>query len=173
MNRLLLRVSFLGLCLLSGCVAISAGETETRYHYQYWVPALILLGGLVSIPIGFFWRRSDWKIGWGLMTVVPLAAILLVFTMGFEQVTVDKHGFEVQSGFFGEPQSVKFDSVTSVRVVKEKTSGRRARVIDVLYFDLKDGGAERFAISGDVKTEASKDIISRVKERGIAAPQLP
>jgi hypothetical protein len=170
--RWLLRISLPGLCLLTGCVAVSADESSTRYHYQYWVPALILLGGLLSIPIGFFWRRSDWKIGWGLMTVVPIAAFLLVFTMGFEQVTVDEHGFEVQSGFFSEPHSVKFDSVVSVRSVKEKTGGRRSRVIDVLYFDLKDGGAERYPISSDVKTEASKDIIQRAKARGIAMPQF-
>jgi hypothetical protein len=108
------------------------------------------------------------------MTIVPIAAILLMMNTGFERIWVDADGYEVHSGFFGQSsESVKFDSISAIRIAKERTTGRRPRTIDVYYFDLRAGGSERFPLINDVKIEAAREILRRAQARGIALPAIP
>ncbi len=171
------RIVFLGifafaLCFVAGCVAESSSAAGTSFHYQLWLPCVTVLGGFICIPIGFFWRKSDKRLGWGLMIIMPLAAILLAPTFFSERVWVDDNGFESHSGIFGMTAgaAVKFDSVKAIRLVEEDTGGRRSRRIDVLYFDMKAGEAVRFPLNNDVKIEASKEILARAKKHIHMAP---
>lgn len=162
------------LCVLSGCVSESSSENGSSFHYQYWLPVVTILGGLICVPIGFFWRKSDKRLGWGLMTIVPLAACLMAPNFFFKRVWVDDQGFEYHSGVFvTTTESVKFDSVKAIRVAEEETGGRRSRQIEVLYFDMKAGGeAVRFPLDNDIKIEAAKEILARAKKH-IQLPQAP
>src|SRR5688572_15808190 len=103
---------FAGLALfLAGCVAQSGSDGKQTFSYSPLLTIGIVLAGVLAIPIGFFWRRSDARLGWGLMIVVPIAAVVMAGTMGFEQVNVSDQHVEVRSGFFGSTAalSVPFD----------------------------------------------------------------
>jgi hypothetical protein len=155
---------------LAGCVTQSGSDAKLIFSYNPLITIGIVLAGLVAIPIGFFWRKSDGRLGWGFMTVVPLAAIIVGGTMWFEQVTVSDQAIDVHSGFFGSTaaQSIPFGQAKTIRVVVEPTGGRRSRDIDVYYFDGDGGNLGRFPLNNDVKIEAGRAILERANARGIA-----
>jgi hypothetical protein len=154
---------------LAGCVSQSGSDGKQTFSYSPLLTIGIILGGVLAIPIGFFWRKSDGRLGWGLMIIVPIAAVLMAGTMGFEQVNVSDQQVEVRSGFFGSTAAltVPFDQVKQIRITQESTGGRRARMIDVFYFQSETGELGRFPLNNDVKIEASKAILDRAAKRGI------
>ena len=107
-----LRASLLGfvLCLVSGCVAESVSDKGTSYHYQYWLPVLLLFVGVVSIPIGFFLLMVNFAFrhpGLGsfspLIRIVSYAGILATLIYGFIillKTMTQAHGFGTGRAFF-------------------------------------------------------------------------
>jgi hypothetical protein len=158
-------------CLLvTGCVTKSVSESGTTFHYQWWLPIGVFLGGLVAVPGGFGLKGWSERLGWGLIILGPLAALVLAPSLFFERVFVDKKGFEVHSGIWGmtSTEKVVFDSVQSIRLTQEMSGSRRSRrEIEVLYFDLKTGSATRFPLNNDIKIEAAKQIVETVAGLGI------
>jgi hypothetical protein len=154
---------------VAGCVTQSGTDAKQSFSYNPMISIGIVLAGLACIPIGFFWRRSDRRLGWGLMTVVPLAALVVAASMAFEHVSVTDQSIEVRSGFFGSTaaQSVPLEQVKRIHIAQESTGGRRARMVDVLYFFGDAGEISRFPLNNDVKIEASRAIIERASARGI------
>jgi len=154
---------------LAGCVAQSVSDTKEIYTYNRMIPIGIVLGGFAAVVIGFFWRKSDARIGWGLMIIVPLAAFLMAPSMWLEHVIVTDQSIEVRSGMFGgTTQSIPFDQVKHIQITEESTGGRRARMIDVLYFHTDAGAAEQIRLANDVKIAAARAILDRANARGIA-----
>jgi hypothetical protein len=149
-------------------VTSSDSEAGTRFHYQLWIPICIFAGGLVVIPIGYLVRNAWDRIGWGLMILGPLAALGLAPTYFIERTVVDDKGFDAKYGFYGiYSQRVEFESVKSIRIVEEEMGGRRKRVSDVIYFDLKSGGSERLILGNELNREAGKQILKKAADRKI------
>src|SRR5262245_58162227 len=78
---------------LSGCVRETTEGATHTFEYELWVSATILLAGLIAGPAGWFLRRTSDRLGWGLMIVSPLAAVLFAPTLFFERVVVDDTTF--------------------------------------------------------------------------------
>lgn len=158
------------LCLfLAGCVTSTKGENGLRFHFEWWVPIVVLIAGIAFVPIGIAVRSYSSRTGWGLTILGPIAALGFAPSLFMEQVLVHDRGFDVRSGIWGMTanQNVDFDSVTSVRLAQEETGGRRSRQIEVLYFDKKSGESARFPLNNDLKIEAAKEIITRAGSLGI------
>lgn len=169
-SRRLLWLLVPSLLWIAGCVTQSASGAGTSYHYQWSLPIGIFIGGVLCVPIGLVLRSSSARFGWGLTILGPLAALIFAPSLMMERTTVDEQGFHVRSGFFGATatQDVAFDSVASMRVTQETTGSRRSRrQIEVLYFSMKSGPEVRLPLNNDVKIEAAKDIVTRLRQRAI------
>lgn len=164
---------FTALCcfLMAGCVAKSASEGGVSVHYGRWFPIAILVAGILVIPIGIVVRRISTRIGWLLIVAGPIAALAFAPSLLLERAFVDDQGFEVHSGIWGmtATEKVAFNAVKSFRITQEETGGRRSRLIEVLYFEMKSGPAVRFPLNNDVKIEAGKEIVTRASRLGIPA----
>ena len=158
-----------GCLFLAGCVTKSVGNAGTSVHYARWLPIAIFLVGLVAVPVGLVLRKHTGRLGWGLIIIGPLAALMFAPSLFLERVVVSDDGFESHSGIWGMTAgaNVDFDSVTSIRIAEEKTGGRRSRWIEVLYFEMKAGEDVRLPLNNDVKIEAAMEIIERAAQRGI------
>jgi hypothetical protein len=151
-----------------GCVVQSTDGNVTTCHYAWWLPAGVLAGCIVAIPLGLVISRWSSRIGLGLVVAGPLAAIFFVPSLFFEQLKVNDEGFEVRSGIWGltASQSVRFDGTRQLRIIQKRSSGPRPRDIDVLIFD-QAGGEARLSLNNDVKIEAGPIILERATSRGI------
>ncbi len=159
-------------CCLSGCVTHSVRQDGISFHYEWWLPGSLFLGSIGVVPIGLSLRQTQARWGYALLIGSPIVALVLGPSLLLEQVLVRDSGFEVHSGFWGMTanEQVKFESVVSCRLAQEKTTGKRPRMIEVLYFDLKDGAPVRLPLNNDVKIEAAKEIVVRIAKLGIPMP---
>jgi hypothetical protein len=157
-------------CLfLVGCVTSKNGDKGMSFQYEWWVPIVVFIAGIVFVPVGIAVRNYSNRTGWGLMILGPIAALGFAPSLFMEQVLVHDRGFDVRSGIWGMTanQKVDFDAVTSVRLTQEETGGRRSRLIEVLYFDQKSGSPARLPLNNDLKIEAAKEIVTRTAASGI------
>jgi hypothetical protein len=157
-------------CLfLTGCVTKSVTESGISVQYHWGIALGALAAGLLAAPLGLVVRSFSTRLSWGLFVLSPVAVLMIAPSAYNEGVTIHADGFEVHSGIWGltASQAVKFDNVTAVRLTEESTGGRRSRQIEVLYFDLKEGGSARLPLNNDVKIEAAKEILPLVDERQI------
>ena len=163
-------LAFAPLCLLmTGCVTSSVSAAGTRFHYAWWLPLGLFMAGLVFIPIGLALTKQSARFGWGLMIAGPIAALAFAPSLFLEQVTVTDKVIDVRSGIWGMTanQTIDFDSVKTLRIAQEATGGRNSRLIEVLYFDMKNGSNAKFALNNDVKIEAGKHIVRTMLTRDI------
>ncbi|MCY2992166.1 MAG: hypothetical protein NTY19_30435, partial [Planctomycetota bacterium] len=67
------------------------------------------------------------------------AALAVAPSLFLERVVVHDRGVDIRGGIWGMTanQQVDFDAVTSLRVAQEKTGGRAAQWVEVLYFERK------------------------------------
>ena len=164
------------LLLLTGCISESTSDSVDRVSYSWWVPVVILLAGFACVPFGLMFLRSSARLGWGLMIVCPLAALMFAPSMFFEQVSVTDSGYKVRSGIWGMTanQEVNFGDASNLRIVEEMSTGRRRRAYNVFYFDMKTGGEPaRLPLNNDVKVAAGPYIMRRAKAAGVNVPGIP
>lgn len=150
------------LVALAGCTNTRTDGPATVVTFEWWVPALIIVAGLVAIPVGLFVRRKSFY-GWILLIGGPVAAA--VFGPGFalDRVIVTPDVLTMRTGMWFDPtvREVRFADLSSVVITKTETRGRRGR--KNISYDLKctkksggqeviplgtlmeDGGAEAFA----------------------------
>jgi hypothetical protein len=168
-RRLAIRCFPLVLLCVAGCVTQSTSGDETTVRYSWWLPVTIFLAGLAVIPVGAVLRRHTARLGWGLLIGGPVAAIVFAPMLAFESVTVNDRGFAVRSGFFGRTaaQDVSFIGMRQIQIMEEMTTGRGARMIDVLVCQPESGEAIRLPLNNDVKIEGGAAIIVRARVKGI------
>ncbi len=158
-----------GCLLLTGCVTRSVDNQAVSIYYQWWIPIGVFVVGLACVPVGLKVRNQAGPVGWGLIFLGPLAALMFAPALFFEHAVVNDKGFQIRSGFFGRTaaQDLDFDSIKAIRIGTEETRGRNSRWIEVLYFELNRGMMSHFPLNNDVKIEAGKEIIVRAMQRGI------
>jgi hypothetical protein len=157
------------LALCAGCVHQEADGQETRYRYEYWVPAAVGLAGAVAAPAGWFLRPKNAKFGWTLLILGPAALLIGMPSMLCDRLIVNQQGFHVRTGFFGSTAwDVDFDKVGRVRQISETTSGRRRQTNYYLLFDLKTGGEPvKVALGNQLVKTAVPAILQRLAAQGI------
>jgi len=136
------------------------------------MPILILVGAVAAVPIGFALRSFSGRLGWGLMIGGVILAIVAP-SFFFESVFVNDKGFDIHSGIFGMTanQKVEFGNLKSISVGTEMTTGRGAREIEVLHFDMRSGPSGKLSLNNDVKIEGAKEILPRAMRAGV--PVIP
>jgi hypothetical protein len=167
--------AILPLLTLTGCVTQSDSGQSVTFHHEWWVWAGIIAVGLIFMPIGLGLLKSDRRLAFGMILMGPLAILGLAPTYFREHVTVDDQGVETRHGFWGlsSANSVQFADAAKLRSGPQ--AGRRGKMHEVLYFDLKDGSVVPIHISGDMLRQARQEIIRRAKAAGIpsTAPEQP
>jgi hypothetical protein len=157
------------LALLAGCVSQEEDGQESRYRYEYWVPAAVGLVGAITTPAGWFLRPRIAKFGWTLLILGPAAFLIGMPSMFCDRVNVNDQGFHVRTGFYGTTaKDVEFDQVNAVRLISETSSGRRQRTSYHLLFDMKTGGEPvKVALGNELVKTAAPTILQRLSARGV------
>ena len=159
------------LAALTGCVQKSANGSSHVFTYEIWVPLLVLMGGIVGAPAGWFVRHASARLGWGLLILAPIGAIFFAPSLFMEKVVVHDDALTVRSGIWGMTANhdVKFDNVQMVRLTSEEVRGRRGRKTTNYYlvFVQKDGSQAKVSINNNVTEAAAPLILEKMDDREI------
>lgn len=118
-----------GLASTIDSVDVKVDGTTHTFTYEWWIPSVILLGGLVAIPVGLVLRRSTSRFGWALLIGGPIAALGVAPSLFLDRSVVDDQHFSVRSGIWGMTavHDVVYDKLANVRYIVEESTGRRGR----------------------------------------------
>lgn len=168
-------IALVCLCLLflAGCVEKSTDGADTIYNYEMSLPALVFLGGLVAVPIG--WKIRGTRFGWVFLVGGPIAALGIAPSLFLTKVTVNDEGFRVANGIWGATATheIDYSSVRSVRLTAEESRGRRGRKSTSYYLIFStSAGEQKVSVNNDVVEEAAVDILSRLAQRGVLLQDL-
>lgn len=161
---------FLGLAvvalMLSGCVEKTEEAGRSTYGFAGWVIALVIIGGLVSVPLGWVVRRLSERWGWVLMIVGPIALVIVAPALFLDRVVVDNQHFEARYGFWFAPTThdLTYADVRSMTVVA--VPGRRGQTKYELHCALRNGG-ETVVHVGDLVRYAVPEILTRARAAGV------
>lgn len=152
----------------SGCIERRIDGDVTTYGYETWVVLAVGVGGIVAAPVGWALRKWIARLGYILMILGPLAAILVAPAMWTERVVVDANHFEHSAAVPGSnDSSVPFDDVAALHYRSAvEGSGRRSRRNHRLDVTRKDGRVQTIDL-GTLYQEAVGEIFKRAAARGI------
>lgn len=151
----------------AGCVQESTVNGEHIFKYALWVPLLVLFGGFVAAPGGWFLREKNSRLGWGLMILGPFAALFMAPSLFMERVGVGDDGFRVRT--ISSDKEVKFAEIRQIRVTAEVSRGRRGSTTTNYYYnwDLKAGGSTQVGINSALMKDAMPSILQQVSAHDI------
>ncbi len=159
------------LATASGCVRESSDGSSHAFSYQFWLPLIIMLGGIVAMPAGWFLRSVSGRLGFGLLILGPIGALGFAPSLFLESTKVDQDAFTVRSGIWGMTacHCVKYDDVRQVRIVAEQVRGRRGskRTNYYLVCERKDGGTDKVGINNDVTESAAPHILQQMTDHNV------
>lgn len=156
---------------MSGCVRESSNGVTQTFSYEWWLPLLVFLGGLVAAPAGWFLRQWSTRLGWGLLIIGPLAAIFFAPSLFLERTVITDTTFSKRSGIWGCTASndISIGDLEQVSIISEQVRGRRGskRTEYFLLCQEKGGKTEKVSINNDVSQAAAACFLERVSEQGI------
>ncbi len=164
-------IAVISILMLSGCVQhIENGKNET-FQYEFWVPLVALLAGIVATPVGWILRNRAGRFAWALLIGGPLAAFLLAPSLYCDQVRVTDDSIHVQTGIWGMTavHDVKLDDVQTLKIISETSTTRRGGKRTNYFFlcERKSGDPVKFPMNNAVARAAASAMLERVTERGI------
>jgi hypothetical protein len=161
-------------CVLSGCVNQTAEAGQTTWKFAWWLPTVVLLGGLIAAPVGWLWRSKN-NYGWVLLIGGPLAAAVFAPGLMADRVTVDDEHFTLRTGFWFAPtrHDIRFADVSRIDITSETRSGRRGRRTTSYYLvcHKTTGDSEKVPV-GNLMEYAVGDILATADERGIPVQDM-
>ena len=157
--------------LMSGCVNEStSGESQT-FTYELWVPASVLIFGVVASVAGWFLRSSLGRFGWALLILGPLAALFGAPSLFLDRAVVDETRFTLRTGIWGmtSVHEVEYDELKRVSVISEEVRGRRGRKSTNYYLECQrnDGTKAKIPVNNKVGETAAPHFLKRVSELGV------
>jgi hypothetical protein len=130
-----------------------------------------MTAGIVGFAGGIPLRTKNPRLGWALMILGPLAAVIMGPGMMMDKVVVDKQHFSLVTGFWFAPtkHDVKFADVASIDLIMEETRGARGRKNQNYYLLChKKGGADQKVPVGTLMQEgAARAVLDEARELGI------
>jgi hypothetical protein len=146
------------------------GSTHT-YTYLWWIPTLILLGGLVSVSSGLaLRRRPNAPLTFALLVVLPFAAFTFGPSMYFDRWVVGDKQLSVRTGFWGMRtfNDIVYDDLASVRYYALSNLGRRGGgATYYLVCTDHDGTVARVPLESACSKPAAAEILNRIAARRI------
>lgn len=165
--------TLLGLALLvsTGCVQESVDGSTHTFTYELWAPFSVLLGGLAMVPVGWIVRPRSARIGWILIILGTLGAVLMGPSMLRDRAVVDEQHFSLRTGIWGltAVHDVPYDHLTRVRYIMEETRGRRGRKNQNYYLvcERNDGAPSKVPLGSPVAEAAAPQFLDHVIAHGI------
>src|SRR5688572_16715006 len=113
----------------SGCVRQADEAGVQQFSYELWLPLVLLVGGVVAAPAGWYLRKSAGRGAWALLIGGPVAALMFAPSLYRDRVTVSADSFAMSTGIWGmtSVHDVKFAEVNRMRLIMEESRGRRGR----------------------------------------------
>ena len=156
---------------VAGCIHESSDGPTKTFTYELWVPLSVLLIGVVAVPSGWFLRKENEKLGWGLLVIGSLASILFAPSLFRDRAIVDDSTFSLRTGIWGLTaiHEVKFQNLKQVRIVSEQVSGRRGMKRTNFYFlcERNDGTSVKVPVANNVSQAAAPYFLKRITDLGI------
>lgn len=168
-RSLLIGLSFLPVAL-AGCVKQVTQGSETTFTYELWLPALLLVGGIVAAPAGWALKRHSARLGWVLVILGPILALLVAPSIYSDQVVVNDDFFRIHTGLWAasNDETIRFADLQSVQVTEEtKITRRGKRTSTYLLCNLKGGGQKKIGLSGNLTGSAVVPIVAGIAKHGV------
>jgi len=166
----MVRFALLALTLLAfpGCVTERVDGDTTIFTFAWWLPLLILVGGVVSLFAGILLRQN--RFGWVLMIGGPIAAIFFAPSLWNDKVTLDHQHFTQRTGLWFAPrfQDVAFADLASIDLTSETRRTRRGRSTSYyMVCHRKSGEVAKVSINDLMKQGAFQKILAEASTYGI------
>jgi hypothetical protein len=130
-----------------------------------------MLGGVAAFLVGWKFRTTSARFGWGLLILGPVAAIFFAPSLFRDRATLDDTSFSLRTGIWGltSVHEVKFDELKQVRIVSEEVRGRRGRRRTNFYLlcERNDGTTAKVPVNNRVAEAAAPHILQSVADHGI------
>ncbi len=161
-----------GLTLLAGCVKEMPVAGGSAFTFELWVPAGLVVAGLVGLAIGaLLLKRRRWIAG----IVVGLLGLfgLVVFGPGLfqDKVTVTDERFELTVGFWFAPtvHRISLADGAGIEGTAEEKTGRRGRKTTdfKVVFKQTSGPSETVPVGDLMKRGAYNRLLEVAGQKGI------
>lgn len=163
-------VGALTLCLLSGCYERVVQGNQAIYRFAWWMGPLLIIGGFLGFPLGWFVRRWNRRVGFVMMILAPLLLFLAAPGMYSDYVLIDDDHFEARYGFWFHPNehNLRFADLREIQYVPVRD--RKGRKKYELHCITKAGQVV-VVHAGDLVKNTVPEILERAKARGVAIQQ--
>ncbi len=157
----------LAACLLllvcGGCTVEKKDGSTSVFTYETWIPLVMIFGGALVGVAGFFLRAFWTRLGWSMMILGPIGALVVGPGMFLEYATVSPEKFELRTGFWFMPNvhTVNYADIAGIQVTSEEKRGRRGRKTKSYYLvcGLKSGGQAKIPVGDLMKDAAAEKML--------------
>ncbi len=159
-------VAALALCSVAGCYEHVSNGNESIYRFVWWLGPLIIAGGILAIPAGWFLRRWSAKWGFVLMVMAPVLLVIVAPAMYSDRVVIDNEHFEARYGFWFSPSvhNLRFEDLQEIQYVA--VPGSRGSTNYELHC-LSKAGQLSVVHAGDLVRNTVPEILERAKAKGV------
>lgn len=169
------RLSLLTLATLAltGCTTERVEGETTVFTFAWWLPLLILAGGVLAAGIGVLIRQN--RYGWILIIGGPIAAIFFAPSLWSDKVTLDRDHFTQRTGLWFAPrfQEVAFTDISRIDLTAETRRTRRGRSTSLYMICHRKGGEDaKIPINDLMKRGAAARILATAADHGIQITDL-
>ena len=165
-KRITAIIVLLAFCLIAGCYERTADGNTAIYRFAWWIGPAVIVGTILSVPIGWVLRKAIPKWGFGLMILGPVLLVLVAPAMYSDYVLIDDEHFEARYGFWFSPsvQSLRFRDLRKIQYVG--VPGSRGRTNYEMHC-VTTTGQTTVVPAGDLVRQTVPEILTRAKARGV------
>jgi hypothetical protein len=157
-------------CATTGCVRSMVDGSAATFSFDWWIPALVVVGGAAAFLLGLALVKSFARIGLTLIFLGPLSIFVLAPSVCRDQITVDPVQFTLRTGFWFKPtvRNVPFNAVSKLVLVRREQ--RQLLWTSYRYFiecHLRSGYWEQVPVSDLMKRGPAEIILHTAESHGI------
>ncbi len=169
------RLALVSLATLAftGCTTERVDGDTTIYTFAWWLPLLVLAGGLLAFVVGLLMLGN--RFSWVLIIGGPLASLFFAPSLWSDKVTIDKEHFTQRTGAWFMPkfQDVRFADLTSIDLISESRRTRRGRSTSYYMLCHRKGGEDaKIPVNDLMKQGAAESILAQALNQGIQVNDL-
>jgi hypothetical protein len=175
-SDMLARLNFVRPAVALCLVLVASCTTETRqgdttvFAFALWIPALVLLVGLLAFVIGLILRRRAAGYSWPLMIMGLSACVILVPGLFLDGATINQDRFTLHTGLWFAPvaHEVHFKELTSIELTRETTrSGQGTNTTEYIVCNFKSGGSEKIPVGDLMRSGPTARTLQVARKQGI------
>lgn len=169
-RRLAALILALAAGLAAGCTQETRDGDTTVVSFEPWVGAAGLLAGVAAVPVGLLVRRWRAGLGWGLVVVGPLLAVLVAPGVFMDKVTVSPERFRLETGLWFDRtiREARYADVVHMALTAEERVGRRGRSVSyTLECRTRSGGVVAVPVGDLMKRGGLDRIVEMARLQGV------